>query len=468
MDQGKRIHYLIGVNGAVAAQEMIRNAAGGVDYIAQRASGKHIGPAAILGINIDGDPYADDLIRNGLAFVGDAKREIAAIPIPVTWFLGRHDAWIDPATIREFMAVPATAPRELIELDIGHLPLTSFEAFTLFSQIVRCIGKHVLHEELEPAIPDPRELLRVRHAEWRRVPKSPLPDRRSYWQEYLLGNAEYKVGYDVLNASDDYLAFLDREAELLDLRPEHVVADMGCGTGNFAARLLRRRGHKTRPICARLALVDFVPEALDNAERKLHALAHERDISPSPPSRASSSTSTSARSAPCAASSPASCSATTPSRASSAASATTRSTPGAPTKTGASTTSSAAASSTSKTSPTCAPTSPPTSRRSSSTPTASPAGCAAAGPSRTSPARAAIASTAARPCSPPTSSSVAWSSSPATPSSASPSPTPASTASTAAWSSATSATRSSCCASSTACSAPAAASSSPRCCPTPT
>ena len=279
MDQGKRIHYLLGVNGAVAAQEMIRNASGGIDYIAQRASGRHIGPAAILGITLDGDPYADDLIRNGLAFVGDAKREIAAIPIPVTWFLGRHDAWIDPATIREFMAVPANAARELIELDIGHLPLTSFEAFTLFSQIVRCIGKHVLHEELEPAIPDPRELLRVRQAEWRRVPKSPLPDRRSYWQEYLLGNAEYKVGYDVLNASDDYLAFLDREAELLDLRPEHVVADMGCGTGNFAARLLRRRGHKTRPICARLALVDFVPEALDNAERKLHALAHERDIS---------------------------------------------------------------------------------------------------------------------------------------------------------------------------------------------
>ena len=278
-DQGRRINYLIGVNGAVAAQEMIRNAAGGVDYVAQRASGKHIGVAAILGINIDGDPYADDLIRNGLAFVGDAKREIAAIPIPVTWFLGRHDAWIDPSTIREFMAVPASAPREVIELDIGHLPLTSFEAVNLFSQIVRCIGRQVLHEDLEPAIPDPREITRVRHAEWRRVPKIPIPDRRSYWHNYLLGDSEHKLGYDVLNAADEYLGFLDREAELLDLRPEHVVADMGCGTGNFAARLLRRRGHKSRPVCARLALVDFVPEALDEAERKLHALGQERDIS---------------------------------------------------------------------------------------------------------------------------------------------------------------------------------------------
>lgn len=81
----------------------------------------------------------------------------------------------------------------------------------------------------------------------------PLPARR-----YPLGNAEFKVGYDVLNASDDYLAF-DREAELFDLRPEHVVADMGCGTGNAAASPLRRRGHKTRPVCVCLRLSTSSP-----------------------------------------------------------------------------------------------------------------------------------------------------------------------------------------------------------------
>lgn len=272
IDQGRRIHYLIGINGAPAAQELIRNAAGGVDYIAQYAGGKRNGQASILGITTETAQYCDDLIRNGLAFMADAKREIAAVPIPVTWILGRHDAWIDPATIREFMAVPARAPRELIELDIGHLPLTSHEAIGLCSRIVSCIGHQVLHEDLEPVIPDPRELVRVRNAEWRRVPKSPLPDRRSYWNDYLLGDADHKLSYDVLNASEDYIAFLDREADLLDLKPEHSVADMGCGTGNFAARLLRRHGHKSRTPCARVALVDFVPGALDEAERKLVAL----------------------------------------------------------------------------------------------------------------------------------------------------------------------------------------------------
>lgn len=277
-DQGRRVHYLIGVNGAPAAQELIRNAAGGVDYIAQYAGGKRNGVASILGIAVDTAHYCDDLIRHGLAFMGDAKREIAAIPIPVTWILGRYDAWIDPATIREFMAVPARSPRELVELDVGHLPLTSHEAITLFSKIVSCIGHQILHEELEPVIPDPRELVRVRNAEWRRVPKSPLPDRRSYWNDYLLGDSEHTLSYDVLNASEDYIAFLDRETDLLDLKPEHTLADMGCGTGNFAARLLRRHGHKSKLPCARVALVDFVPGALDEAERKLVNLQQAHNI----------------------------------------------------------------------------------------------------------------------------------------------------------------------------------------------
>ncbi len=277
-DQGRRVHYLIGVNGAPAAQELIRNAAGGVDYIAQYAGGKRNGVASILGIAVDTAPYCDDLIRHGLAFMGDAKREIAAIPIPVTWILGRYDAWIDPATIREFMAVPAKSSRELIELDVGHLPLTSHEAITLFSKIVGCIGHQILHEELEPVIPDPREIVRVRNAEWRRVPKSPLPDRRSYWNDYLLGDSEHTLSYDVLNASEDYIAFLDRETDLLDLKPEHTLADMGCGTGNFAARLLRRHGHKSKLPCARVALVDFVPGALDEAERKLVNLQQAHNI----------------------------------------------------------------------------------------------------------------------------------------------------------------------------------------------
>lgn len=275
-DQGRRIHYWLGINGAPAAQEVIRNAAGGIDYVSQFASGQRSGAASILGVTTDTDHFAADLLREGLAFMADAKREIAAIPIPVTWILGRYDAWIDPATIREFMAVSAPGPRELVELDCGHMPLSSHEALTLFHTATRLIWRFLFREEIEPATPDVRELVRVRTAEWRRVPKSPLPDRKRYWQEYLLGDAGTKLAYDVLNACDEYSEFLDRQLDLLEIEPGHAVADMGCGTGNLSARLVGRRGGRSRAPCSRLHLVDFVPAALDEAERKLHATAQAR------------------------------------------------------------------------------------------------------------------------------------------------------------------------------------------------
>ncbi|HEY8375142.1 MAG TPA: PilZ domain-containing protein [Nannocystis sp.] len=278
LDRGRRIHYWLGINGAPAAQEVIRNAAGGIDYVSQYASGKLSGVANILGVTGDIDHFCADLLREGLAFMADAKREIAEIPIPVTWLLGRYDAWIDPNTIREFMAVPAPSPRELVELDCGHMPLSSHEALMLFHTAVRHIWRFLFRQDIEPVTPDLRELVRVRNAEWRRVPKSPLPDRRRYWHEYLLGDSGGKLAYDVLNACDEYNQFLERELELLDVRADHAVCDLGCGTGNLAARLLRRRGARNRPPCARLALVDFVPAALDEAERKLRALADERGL----------------------------------------------------------------------------------------------------------------------------------------------------------------------------------------------
>src|SRR5690606_35926034 len=156
----------------------------------------------------DIDYFCADLLREGLAFMADAKREIAEISIPVTWLLGRFDAWIDPATIREFMAVPAPGSRELVELDCGHMPLSSVEALTLFHTAVRHIWRFLFREDIDPVTPDVRELVRTRNAEWRRVPKSPLPDRRRYWHEYLLGDSGGKLAYDVLNACDEYNDFL--------------------------------------------------------------------------------------------------------------------------------------------------------------------------------------------------------------------------------------------------------------------
>lgn len=277
VDKGRRIRHWIAVNGAPYARDLIRNAAGGVDYIGDFAAGRFRGIGSILGV-VTSDVFCEDAIRSGLAEADDARRELPAIPVPVTWMIGRHDAWVDPALTRKLMALPSAGPREVIELDCGHIPLSSDEALGLFSSIARAIWRSLHDEDIEVVFPDWREFSRVRAAEWRRTSRSPLPDKQRYWAGYLLGGDDQKISYDVLNACEEYVEFLDRQAELLALRPEHHLVDMGCGTGNFVRRLLDRRGSRSRLPVGRVTLVDFVPAALVEAERKIEGAHRERGV----------------------------------------------------------------------------------------------------------------------------------------------------------------------------------------------
>jgi pimeloyl-ACP methyl ester carboxylesterase len=67
-----------------------------------------------------------------MAFLEDAKRDMAKIGVPVTWIYGQYDEWIDPLRIREIMRVKAPGTREVLELSTGHMPTTSDEAMEAY------------------------------------------------------------------------------------------------------------------------------------------------------------------------------------------------------------------------------------------------------------------------------------------------------------------------------------------------
>ncbi len=274
-DRGQRIHNWLGVMCPPAVRELIRNGCGGVDYIANYAAGLRAGEVPILGIPIDCDRFCRDALDNSLAFMADAKREVAEIGIPITWLSGEHDAWVDPATVHEFLSVPAPAPRHHEMLPTGHLPLSSDDALVMSAAIVRHVSKFLFGQPIEPTPPGLRRIVRVRRSEWARRPKAPLANKRSYWQGYLLGEGDGSLGYDVLSTTEEYGEFIARQVKLLAPRRGQVIADMGCGTGNLALALMQRAGRRRFRRFERLVLVDLVEQAIEESERKLGAFFRE-------------------------------------------------------------------------------------------------------------------------------------------------------------------------------------------------
>ena len=112
-DTRNRVGYWISGWGAADAQEVIRNSSGGVDFIGNYQKGIRCGIVNVLGHLIDNDRFCEDAFRNGMANLDGARRDMARIAIPVTWFYGKYDAWINPDRIRDIMSIQSGGPREV-------------------------------------------------------------------------------------------------------------------------------------------------------------------------------------------------------------------------------------------------------------------------------------------------------------------------------------------------------------------
>ena len=115
-DTRQRVSYWLSAWGSPDAQSTIRSSTGGVDFIGNYQRGISCGVTNVLGHLIDNDRFCSDAIRSGMAFLEDAKRDMAKIGVPVTWIYGQYDEWIDPLRIREIMRVKAPGTREVLEL----------------------------------------------------------------------------------------------------------------------------------------------------------------------------------------------------------------------------------------------------------------------------------------------------------------------------------------------------------------
>jgi ubiquinone/menaquinone biosynthesis C-methylase UbiE len=268
-DAFARVTHWFSVMGAVDVQDVFLNATGGVDLIGGHQVGHRFGVMPVLGHLGDVDRFAEDAIALGLATLRDARRDLARIRVPVTWFVGRDDRWVRPERVHDVMTVSAPAPREVIELPLGHTLPRNADALAAFETTLGALWRQLYDAPLPGVAFDLAKVRRLTSLERERVPESRLGDVREYWERYLLGEDGRGLGFDLWSSTPAYRELLDLQRQLLDVSEGDVVADLGAGTGNFVEHLLTRLardGFRTSP--RRLLVADLVPAALERARAK--------------------------------------------------------------------------------------------------------------------------------------------------------------------------------------------------------
>ena len=271
-----KIDLWIAGMGAPCAQEVVKTVSGGIDYIGNQAKKIYGGEATILGVTLDQSIFAQDALENKMAFIEDAITDMKQISTPVAWILGENDAWIEASQVKMLLDNHKDGKGQLHMLKMGHVPTNGLDAIRLFKSIFSILTKHFFQNEITPIYPMPKQIDDIRIREWDRTPRYPLVNLERYWAGYLMGEEEEDEGYDILWLCEDYVNFLEDEYKALDLKSNHKVADMGCGTGNFGELLIKHHLNGKGPLLD-LTLIDFVPEALAKAKDKLDAILNYKN-----------------------------------------------------------------------------------------------------------------------------------------------------------------------------------------------
>ncbi len=276
-DGGRTVKYWVNAMGCADLAEIMRSVSGGVDFIANYKKGTRLGAISFMGVTSNVDRFCGSAIDLGLDAYLPAKKEFPLLPIPVTSIYGKYDAWIDADHVRELAGLKSDYPRDLIEMPSGHLPKSTEEALENFEVITNKIFHFAHGREIVTSSPLAGTLLKKMEQERSRIKREEVSDVGRYWENYMVGGEKDHLGYDILEYSPDYRRFIELEHQLLDLKPDHLLCDLGCGTGLFEKICFN--GNKGRAVPSRIVLTDFVDRILDRAKKNLVGYTNGADIS---------------------------------------------------------------------------------------------------------------------------------------------------------------------------------------------
>jgi ubiquinone/menaquinone biosynthesis C-methylase UbiE/dienelactone hydrolase len=271
LNRGRDVCYWISCMGASDPDDLIRNSTGGIDYLKLYDRGEKQSVKQVLGHMIDVDRYCADLTCHKMAYLQDARDDMASINVPVTWIYGRYDYWINRHRVQDIMSIQSEGERKIFEVLSGHIVKTSEEAINIFKIIAESIWSRFNPVSVKARLPSMQLQARLEKAEWSRVKKQRL-DYKKYWRSYLLGDEKEDFGFDIITLTDEYHELMKKQVALLDIAKEDISIDLGGGTGNFIQTYIESQAPvdngKSGNRIPCVIMVDFVREALSAARTK--------------------------------------------------------------------------------------------------------------------------------------------------------------------------------------------------------
>ena len=262
------------VVGAPDLQSAMRVISGGVDYLGGVERGVSFGYQEILGVEVDIDLAAEDAIAQGMAFLEDARRDLAQISQPITWFHGAHDAWMDLDRARDILSHGDTRQRQLVVIPTGHQLQSSRQALEVFQSIAADIGRMALGVELRPALPNFGDLDARRGAERSRRPAVET-NLRDFWHDYLVGR-DGVLGIELMTSASNFQSLMEAQIEALRVGAGDVVLDVGAGTGAFPTQIA---DCGDCPVPLEIVELDFVKDGLRRARKRLEERVFPKGLS---------------------------------------------------------------------------------------------------------------------------------------------------------------------------------------------
>ena len=284
--QDHRVALLVLLTGIMDLQAALR--AHQEDFIVTFLRSAGLGMTNLLGLNVDGDRFLSDAIKEGyadlLTTIEDAKR----LRTPMLFFAAERDPWTQLDAVKKVLAALKTDEGQLylIPEALHRLQDNPRQILTLVRLVTSSCMERFFPDRSRKGLvePSPRTIaaqIRLEQEQAKARHSKRKPALREFWQAHL-DRAQHLMHVSA------YWHFLEQIARLAGpLERGERVLDPGCGNGELGLFLLTQQAYRVRGepgpkfLPPHYVGLDFVPSALNSARINLaQAAAELRDKSP--------------------------------------------------------------------------------------------------------------------------------------------------------------------------------------------